>query len=302
MADNDKKIIKIIKKNIKNIKFKYMYKNKKIVNQEMGNELIRQFIGQKKPFCVVRYGAVEARCLDKWMRGKKYSEYNKKSIMEAAGFFPNTTTMIDCFCEVYSNAAQDADIVAVWGVQGERKLIDNFGKSAKLIRTLSLEPFFFDEPWSAMLRNRKVLIIHPFVETIKLQLEKREYLFDNPDVLPRFGNVSYVKAVQSNAGEVTEYKTWFEALNFMKLQIRKCDFDIALIGAGAYGLPLASYCKSIGKQAIQMAGATQLLFGIKGKRWEERAEYQKLFNKYWVRPSSNETPSGKNKVEGGSYW
>ena len=46
-------------------------------------------------------------------------------------------------------------------------------------------------------------------------------------------------------------------------------FDVAIIGCGAYGMPLAAMLKQAGKQAIHLGGATQLLFGIKGKRWEE---------------------------------
>lgn len=302
VADNDKQFVKTMKKTIKSIKFSIDYFGEKVADEESGNNLILKHIESGDPFCAVRYGAVEARCLDKWMRGEKYSEYNKTSIKEAAGFFPNEDTMIDLFCEIYSNAARDADILAVWGVKGEKNFVKKFSNKAKLIRILSLEPYFFEHPWSSAMRDKKVLIIHPFSDTIREQLTIKNKLFVDENVLPDFKAVYFIKAVQSNAGEVTSYTTWFDALDFMKSEISKVDFDIAIIGAGAYGLALAAYCKQLNKQAIQMAGATQLLFGVKGKRWEERPEYQRLFNEYWVRPSILETPSGKNKVEGGSYW
>lgn len=88
----------------------------------------------------------------------------------------------------------------------------------------------------------------------------------------------------------------------MEDKIDKIDFDIAIIGAGAYGLPLTAYCKEIGKQAVQMSGATQILFGIKGKRWDEHPYISKLYNEHWVRPMTSETPPEIEKVEGGSYW
>ena len=50
--------------------------------------------------------------------------------------------------------------------------------------------------------------------------------------------------------------------------------------------------------SIHAGGATQLLFGIKGKRWDECGFY----NDYWVRPSEREKPLGYEKVEGGCYW
>ena len=53
----------------------------------------------------------------------------------------------------------------------------------------------------------------------------------------------------------------------MKSEIDKCDYDVCLIGCGAYGFPLAAHVKHKGKQAIHLGGTLQLLFGIKGNRW-----------------------------------
>ena len=79
-----------------------------------------------------------------------------------------------------------------------------------------------------------------------------------------------IKAVQTIAKETDErFSNWFEALDYMKVQILKHEFDIALVGAGAYGTPLCLFINSLNKQAIQSGGATQLLFGIIGKRWEK---------------------------------
>ena len=46
----------------------------------------------------------------------------------------------------------------------------------------------------------------------------------------------------------------------------------------------------------------QLLFGIKGKRWDDHPVISKLYNPAWVRPDETEGISNKEKVEGGSYW
>lgn len=302
MADNDKKGIKLVKDFAKQVLFRLTYIGKDVADEVSGNQYICNKISEGKPFAAVRFGAVEARCVSKWMRKKAYSAYNLQSVSEAAGFFPNSKEMVDLFCEVYVEAASTADILAVWGVQDERKIVDKYCNKAKLTRVLALEPYFYSIPWSSALEGKKVLIVHPFIETIKGQLEHKNELFQNKSVLPEFKKVSFVKAVLSNAGEITEYASWFEALDSMKRAIGETDFDIAIIGAGAYGLPLAAYCKQIGKQAIQMAGATQILFGIKGKRWDKRKQYCELYNQYWTRPNLSETPKGKDKVEGGTYW
>ena len=53
-----------------------------------------------------------------------------------------------------------------------------------------------------------------------------------------------------------------------------------------------------------MAGVTQLLFGIKGKRWEDYVvwPYMNLFNDHWVRPGASEKPKNATVVEGACYW
>ena len=42
-------------------------------------------------------------------------------------------------------------------------------------------------------------------------------------------------------------KSWFDALDKMYKDIRELDFDVAIVGCGAYGLPLAAKIKSLGK-------------------------------------------------------
>ena len=84
----------------------------------------------------------------------------------------------------------------------------------------------------------------------------------------------------------------------------KIPFDVAILGCGAYGLPLAVMLKRAGKPAIYMGGSTQLLFGIKGRRWDLHfPEVVALYNDYWVRPSEEETPKNINANEDqGAYW
>ena len=88
----------------------------------------------------------------------------------------------------------------------------------------------------------------------------------------------------------------------MCLEISTLNFDIAIIGAGSYGLPLGSFIKQMGRQAVHLGGATQIMFGIKGRRWESKPFFQGLFNDSWVRPRDDETPSNSETVEGGCYW
>jgi len=275
-----------------------------ILLREEANKEIKNLLLSNKPVMMCRLGSVELSVLSRYLEGKKYLSIHKVSITKNAGFFPPTKKMLDRFCELYIENIKKSDLFAVWLKYYENVIINKYANRAKLVLLHDYSsPYFSTNPWSEALKGKKVLVIHPFVESIKYQyLNNRDKLFSDKRVLPKF-ELKTLKAVQSIGGRGhRDFKDWFEALNYMKDKIEKIDFDIAIIGAGAYGLPLAGYIKSLGKKAIHLGGATQILFGIKGKRWEEINDFKKLFNKYWIRPFDNEKPSEYKKVENGCYW
>jgi hypothetical protein len=67
--------------------------------------------------------------------------------------------------------------------------------------------------------------------------------------------------------------------------------------------PTCFSCKKIRKNRNSFGGVTQLLFGIKGSRWENWTHYTELRKnngKDWV--YANEIPKDYKKVEHGCYW
>lgn len=150
-----------------------------------------------------------------------------------------------------------------------------------------------------------MLVISPFTDTIQKQYQVREKLWENPKVLPKF-ELRTLKAVESPRilGKSNGFKNWFEALDWLYQQTLNMDYDVALLGCGAYGFHLAAKIKESGHMAIQLCGQTQILFGIKGKRWEEHMpERMKQFtNEYWVRPEAAEVLKNIRYVEKGCYW
>jgi len=154
-------------------------------------------------------------------------------------------------------------------------------------------------PWTNALEGKRILVISPYSKTIKKQYKKRAKLFSNKNILPKFHLIT-LTSVNSVGGETNGFKTWFEALSHMEKEISKIEFDIAILGCGAYGFPLAAYIKRKGKKAVHLGGSTQLLFGIFGKRWE--TSHFSLINKYWVRPAEDERPKNYKSIEDGCYW
>ena len=110
------------------------------------------------------------------------------------------------------------------------------------------------------------------------------------------------ESVQS-IGNSGPHSGWKESFNIMKEEISKLEFDIALLGCGAYGMPLGAFIKEeMNKSAIYVGGGLQILFGIKGKRWDVHDEISSMYNQNWIRPFPQEIPNDKDLVENGCYW
>jgi hypothetical protein len=280
---------------------------KRVFSSGKGNDFIAAALSQTAPFMVTRLGSVELACLSFYLRKRKdkknqYSDEIKLTMGNNAGFFPVNDESLDKFCEVFLESVRQTDLMAIWFNKDEDFVCRKFCPDASLMILKGLTPFFYPRPWSAALAGKKVLVIHPFSQTILSQYKNnRTKIFSDQSVLPEF-ELDVVTAVLSLAGEKTAYADWFAALESMKNEIAKKDFDVAIIAAGAYGLPLAAYVKSLGKKAVHIGGGAQLLFGIKGKRWDSAPYISRFYNDYWVRPSATETPGGAKKVEGGTYW
>lgn len=300
--DNDNKIKKILASIYRDARFAIDYLPMGVKNEKYGNEFIKGKLLQGDPVTIGRFGAVEMRCVSRWMDHKSYTHEELEQALYAAGIFPDTNESVDRFCEIYTESIKKCDVLGVWEVKDEKKAVKTFCPDALLVPSRSIEPYYYENPWSEALAGKKVLIIHPFAESISYQLQNRKKIWPGKNVLPEFETVAFIKAVQSNAGCKTQFHNWVEALYYMKDQCQNHEFDVAIIGAGAYGLPLAAHIKTMGKQAIQMSGATQILFGIKGKRWDSHPVISGFYNEFWIRPSENEKPPEIGRVEGGSYW
>jgi hypothetical protein len=98
------------------------------------------------------------------------------------------------------------------------------------------------------------------------------------------------------------HKDWVAALDDLKGQMDAQDYDVALIGAGAFSLALATHAKARGRIGVHLGGTTQFLFGVYGGRWKDSAEFQAFINKDWIRPDETETPQTVEKIENGCYW
>lgn len=282
-------------------------------------KLIADKIMSATPFFAGRFGSAELKMIVQVLNvryGSKKDERQAvlKKLCIGPGFFPQRMCLAEEFVDLMLKEIPNIDLHGIWHLYMEEYFIARYEKDAKLTYLKYIEPFHISrkssiKPWSHALAGKKVLVIHPFAETIENQYRNHRQeifrrVYDANDILPEF-DLKTLKAVQTIAGNRdNRFATWFEALNWMKEECAKIDFDVAVIGCGAYGYPLAAEIKRMGKVAIYMGGGTQLLFGIRGKRWEDGKYkwYKNIVNESWVRPSENEKVRNMHRVENSCYW
>jgi hypothetical protein len=199
------------------------------------------------------------------------------------------------------DALAEVDLLGFWFTEYQARLVASLNPLPERCPLPLLEPWWHSDPWSRALAGRRVLVVHPFVATIQAQYKRRQQLFSGHDILPAFDLIT-LKPPQTVGFATMDFSSWSEALEATLKAISGLDFDVALLGCGAYGLPLAAAIKAMGRPAIHLGGALQLLFGIRGKRWDGQPAFEALMNDTWCRPYPSDVPVSANLVEGGCYW
>lgn len=278
-----------------------------VLNATDGRQAVATAVLTGKPFMAARYGTGEGKSLLEYWRLKlrygdvpdKFSQNALDILCENAGFFPNDKAAVWKWAEAESAAYADLDMLALMDSVAEDWVTTRLCPQAVLTQNGAYGSA--RDNWTHALKGKKVLVVHPYSKTIMNQYtQKREQIFPGYDTLPEF-DLTCVKAVQTSAGGTDDrFKTWFEALDYMTEEIAKADFDVCILGCGAYGFQLSSRVKQMGKIAVQMGGSTQILFGIRGARWDKKFSY--WYNDAWVSPLDEDKPKGFENIEGGCYW
>ena len=284
-----------------------------LMTEEEFSEVLFERIRSGEPMFVSRFGTAE-------LGGCMFSDFCHAGYIDAipedrikalkmnTGVFPESKEMYLHFAEIYKQALCAADFTSYWGnaLLEEYYLNKYYPKDVQLMEMTALDSFrgHTTQPWTYALKGKKVIVVHPFVDEIQAQYKRRELLFADSRILPEFELIT-VKAIQSSGKNTPEgIRDWDEALHMLFDECQKHDYEVALLGCGSYAVPLGKMIKDAGKQAIVMGSAIQLLFGIKGKRWDDTdPEIVSLYNDSWIRAGKGTIIAGaEEKADGASYW
>ena len=268
----------------------------------------------KKPFLIGRNGTIELEVVSKYLTDVKITDSMKDKLELHAGIFPQ-----DCivnWCSDYIDALKNADVMAEgWYTplkHIEKIIMDKFNEERFKILLRNLEPYYTKPElrWTQYLADKRVAIINSFAETCETQtyISKAIWKEDAESLLPSSTtwipiNTYYSpKLAQGKANWPYDIKNYKKAIAYIIAKVMLAKVDVAIIGCGGLGMILGSELKKRGLQVIVMGGATQILFGIKGKRWENHEIISKFFNDAWINPESSCIPNGFKQIENGCYW
>jgi hypothetical protein len=283
------------------------YIGERVLSPQEGNDLLARTIHES--VAIGKMGAVELGAVRPYMSRSNSNGHHvswgwnvSRKLYRNAGVYPPESSVISQFCRMYTNALTHLDVLAVYFSFGENAARRKFAPKAVLAEPRGFEPYYHDRPWSQHLAGKRVLVVSPFTDTIQAQYQRRQEIWrTKPDVLPGFQLLT-LRCPLSAFLATPAYSDWCAALDAMRQQMASIAFDVAIVGAGAWSLSLVAHAKSLGAWAIHLGGAVQILFGIKGGRWDTHPQISAHFNEAWTRPSPKETPQEVGKIEGGCYW
>ena len=259
--------------------------------------------------CIVgKIGTTELLALefsDRWIRPPFPGNFTWKRpaqrLFTNSGFFPLEKKEFYGFLSSYRQALQHLDGIFPWQTESflalyESALVCQNLPHARLLSGLTLSPCL-----APHLSHLRWLVVSPFVKTMKSQLAKLGKIHP-----PGRGNwrdtarhCRFIACPLAASLVSSPYSSLSVGLADLQKKITEADdFDVLIVGAGAWSLPLLMAAKSRGKIGIHMGGTTQNIFGIKGGRWDSHG----IYTRHWVRPSPEETPSERFKIESGCYW
>ena len=106
------------------------------------------------------------------------------------------------------SSMKSVDLLGSW-VKGESNY-QKYLHDAKFCKLDFIEPYLSENPWSEALEGLKVLIVHPFTDSIYDQYyQNRTNIFKDKKVLPEF-ELKLIKAPQTLPGDSYYFSNWLE--------------------------------------------------------------------------------------------
>jgi len=281
-------------------------------------QLLEDALLNKKSLLIGKIGTIECTILHmiSYLYGEVPEEY-RLTLEKNAGVFPSDSRSIILWARESKEALRICDALAVGWYENtrvkEQEVLKNISWSGHSLQLRSLEPYYAnpEERWTSLLKDQSVCIVTSFTQSAQKQVglgESKIWPGANGTIWPSSTKWSWVQTgyapvlAKGRAGWEESPESYSDAINWVVQEVLKTEARIVLIGCGGLGLLIGAKLKGRGKICIVLGGAIQVLFGIKGRRWENHSIIKNFWNASWSWPSQEEIPSGAEEVEKSCYW
>jgi hypothetical protein len=289
---------------------------------EDGANAICDLIRAGKPFYVGKIGTSELNVLLFYIEYRQeedkrpYPDIIRTHIAKNGGIFPATDASVDAWAvHMIKDVLPAGNGFAQWNPiypKKEESILNLLAPRSSRFPLRALEPYYIktpDERWTQSLKSKCIAVVSPFAESIQKQWKQKDRIWpglwseESPVIrVVRSGYGPYLTASSGKWPREILEGGWRSAVAWIVEQVLKTKATFAIVGCGALSLPVCYALKNAGISSIHLGGATQILFGIKGKRWLQHSVISTFFNDAWMFPLAHEIPSLAGDVEGGCYW
>ncbi len=287
-------------------------------------DALRAALEHGNPFAAGKIGNTEQHLLSYYMLCEQSQTPVKTRMLEMwlkhyavayAGLFPPDTEFYFEYGKIFRDALYQMDFVGLFRHESaalELELVNYFGLRKSLTRFQNLHPdrSIPDDAsncYLPFLRDKKILLVCPFGNLLASRATRE--IFEGVWRVSgkKFFEPARVEGLEFPYGFAretwTRYATCLDLLDEIQNEIARRDFDVALIGAGGMGIPLAAFVKRSGKIGIMLGGHLQVLFGVKGARWKKDPTWRDTyFNEWWIDMPESYRPKRGDNTGDASYW
>ncbi len=277
-------------------------------------EAICKALEEGEGLAVGKLGTCEAECLFTALHGHPWNGPLRTQMTVNAGLWPPTNpTLAAWSTHMRREVLPYMDHVVQWyNAAHEVPVLETWAPQAVQHTTLDdLDPW--NGPWTAAIpSNTPVAIVTPFATSIAAQLAQPTLPTHVPwsSPPPRFFTVrTGCSPALDVEGAAPMWPAailaggWKAAVDHCVAATLAGGARVAIVGCGALSLPIVAALKRAGVVAIHLGGTHQLLFGIRGRRWNGHPHIGEWMREScWRDPVPEETPALARKVEGACYW
>jgi len=279
-------------------------------------------IEHRRGFAAGKIGFSEQRWLyDPILRAKTrnsgqiraYETMVKFDAERQSGIFPASSDFLARFIPWHAGHIATVDTLGLFRYPLEHEIFAHYGFAAKPIYYGDMQPdrsvpVRNEQCYLGTLAGKKLLIVAPFAELLRARATAATFEAVWSNSGRRWFAPCSVAAIEFPYGFATcdhgGFATCIDLFDDIARRMDRSDYDVALIGAGCLGIPLAAHAKKTGRVGLSLGGHLQVMFGVIGKRWrEDKAWQRKHINAAWIDMPEIYHPPGKEFLaDGGAYW